>query len=465
MKFFENVADLFDGTVYRAATAFAMAAKLSGLRYTEADALLGKQFAGRAIWNPQNYRELAKEGYEQCQVVYSAINENAEAFGSVPFFAEVRNSDGTWERAMEHDITGILNQPNTNQSGREYQGTWLSELMIDGNTYQEVSRETTGPNFGRPMELVVRSPQWMKLEIANSGLPGKYVFDTGQGTVEWDIDAVTGQSDIKQTKMFNPLNDYYGLSPIRAAALAVDTWNSYILWNKKLLDNMGNPPFVLKTDERPNPDEVKALEQKFEDKYLATRNAGKPIILTGGLEYTKTAFSPQDMDWAAGEKNTAANIARVLKVPAQVLGIEGSQTYANMEQAMLGFWEKTIFGWIRVYQGAMNGWLVPMYREDNVRVNFDLSDIPALAPRRDTNWNRAKESGDFLSVNERRNIVGYDDRDDGDVILVNSSLIPMSEITSFTVEDMEKERQAFEMELRGRGVDEDQIRRAVGALN
>ncbi len=38
-------------------------------------------------------------------------------------------------------------------------------------------------------------------------------------------------------KLFHPLNDHYGLSPIEAAATAIDIHNLASRWNKALLDN------------------------------------------------------------------------------------------------------------------------------------------------------------------------------------------------------------------------------------
>jgi phage portal protein BeeE len=38
-------------------------------------------------------------------------------------------------------------------------------------------------------------------------------------------------------RLFNPFDDYYGLAPLAAAQMALDTHNAASYWNKALLDN------------------------------------------------------------------------------------------------------------------------------------------------------------------------------------------------------------------------------------
>ena len=45
-------------------------------------------------------------------------------------------------------------------------------------------------------------------------------------------------------KLFNPLNEYYGMSPLEAAA-AIDTHNAAGAWNKAMLDNAARPSGAL----------------------------------------------------------------------------------------------------------------------------------------------------------------------------------------------------------------------------
>jgi phage portal protein BeeE len=110
-----------------------------------------------------------------------------------------------------------------------------------------------------------------------------------------------------------------------------------------------------------------------------------------------------------------------------MLDIEGSQTYANMEQAKLGFWEDAVIPILVKIRDALNQWLVPLLGED-LFLDFNLDDVSALIPRRAERFERnvkAVEAG-LLTINEARADLGYAPIDGGDVILVQASKLPLT---------------------------------------
>lgn len=138
-----------------------------------------------------------------------------------------------------------------------------------------------------------------------------------------------------------------------------------------------------------------------------------------------------------GKNVTAREIGRVFRIPSQMLDIEGSQTYANMEQAKLGFWEDAVIPILVKIRDALNQWLVPLFGND-LFLDFNLDDISALIPRRAERFERnvkAVEAG-VLTINEARADLGYAPVEGGDVILIHASKLPltMSDET-FTMED------------------------------
>jgi hypothetical protein len=53
--------------------------------------------------------------------------------------------------------------------------------------------------------------------------------------------AADGWAPVMQLKLWHPLDDWYGLSPLEAAAQGVDAHNAAGAWNKALLDNGARP--------------------------------------------------------------------------------------------------------------------------------------------------------------------------------------------------------------------------------
>ena len=126
------------------------------------------------------------------------------------------------------------------------------------------------------------------------------------------------------------------------------------------------------------------------------------------------SLTPSEMDWLKGRDLSARDIALVYDVPPQLIGIEGSQTFANFEQARLSLYEDAVLPLIDSTKDDLNRWLAPAFG-DELALDFDLDAIPALAPRRERKWAMVK-GADFLSVNEKRAELGFAPIEGGDKV-------------------------------------------------
>ena len=120
------------------------------------------------------------------------------------------------------------------------------------------------------------------------------------------------------------------------------------------------------------------------------------------------SLSPKDMDWLNGKDVSSREIALAFGVPGQLVGIPGQQTYANNREARLALYEDTILPLVLRTIAHINNWLVPHFGTD-LELRADIDEIPALVLRRERVWDRVQGS-DFLTTNEKRAAVGYDDK-------------------------------------------------------
>jgi len=132
-------------------------------------------------------------------------------------------------------------------------------------------------------------------------------------------------------------------------------------------------------------------------------NAGRPILLEGGLEWKEMSMSPKDMDFLNVKNSAARDIALSFGVPPQMLGIPGDNTYSNYAEARVSLWEQTILPFVDNMCDALNNWLAPQFGE-GITLSYDKDGISALAPRREAMWKRVKDA-DFLSDDEKRGMV------------------------------------------------------------
>ena len=283
-----------------------------------------------------------------------------------------------------------------------------ANLQIFGNAYVEAIRPTDN---AAPVELYALRPDRMKVIPGATGLPQGYQYTVNGQTTTWPCDALSGASNILHIRQFHPLDDWYGLAPMEAALQSIDQHNASGAWNQALLNQGARPSGALvyaPKDGGPaslTDDQLQRLREEMGQLYQGDRNAGRPLILEGGLDWREMSLSPKDMDWLSGRTNAARDIALAFGVPAQLIGIPDAQTYANMEQARLAFYEETVMPQITRVIAGIDHWLCPMY-EGKPELDFDPDAISALTDKRQAQWSKIQVAN-FLTQNEKREAAGY----------------------------------------------------------
>ena len=147
------------------------------------------------------------------------------------------------------------------------------------------------------------------------------------------------------------------------------------------------------------------LKTELETNYQGGANAGRPLLLEGGLDWKPLSLSPKDMDFVEAKAAAAREIALAFGVPPLLLGLPGDNTHANYAEANRAFYRQTIIPLVRRTAEALVQWLQPAYRRH--------ADIAArsrrhrgLVDERESLWRRVSAAG-FLSDDEKREAVGY----------------------------------------------------------
>ncbi len=328
------------------------------------------------------------------------------------------------ERELDaHPLLRLLARPNPMQCGPDLLEAWYGHLMVAGNAYLEAV--SVG---GVVRELHVLRPDRMKVVPGPEGWPEAYDYTVGGQTVRFDQDAGAGVRPILHMALFHPLNDHYGLSPLEPAATGIDLHNASGAWNKALLDNSACPSGALvytAKDGQLSPEQFDRLKGELEESFQGAKNAGRPLLLEGGLDWKAMAFSPKDMDFIAARNVAAREVALALGVPPMLLGIPGDNTYSNYAEANRSFWRQTVLPLVNRTAKALSHWLAPGFAgsessavPDGVALELrpDLDAVEALSTEREALWERVRRS-DFLTINEKRAAVGYGAIDGGDQLV------------------------------------------------
>ncbi|MEZ5907542.1 MAG: phage portal protein [Hyphomicrobiaceae bacterium] len=367
---------------------------------SSAGPLIALQTLGQPAWTPRDYAALAREGMMQNAIVYRSVRMIAEAAASVPLLLY----SGA-DELEDHALLDLLARPSPGQTYTDLMEAWLGFLLVSGNGYLEAVAYG-----GRLRELHALRPDRMRVVPGADGWPEAYDYTATGATVRISGEAVTGVPRILQLRLFHPANDHYGLSPIEAAASAIDLHNAAARWNKALLDNSARPSgaLVYTRGGHLTTDQFDRLKSELEASFQGARNAGRPLLLEGGLDWKAMSLTPRDLDFMEAKNAAAREIALAIGVPPMLLGIPGDNTYSNYQEASRAFWRLTVLPLVTRAARALTGWLAPAYG-DHVRLAPDLDAVEALSPEREALWARLERSS-FLDADEKRAAVGYGPR-------------------------------------------------------
>ena len=366
-------------------------------------------------WSSREYEKFADEAYVKNVIAHRAINMIAQAAASVPWaLYKVRGKHKV--KLQIHPLLQLLNRPNPSYAGAEFFENIYAYKLISGNAFIQA----VGPDNLLPKELHILRPDRVSIVPDHCGNAIGYIYKVNNLEKFYACNKMNGQSKILHIKNFHPLDDLRGLSSVEAAAFSIDQHNQAAAWNKSLLENAARPSGALVVkgngayDASLSDEQYMRIKGQMEELFMGSKNSGRPLLIEGGLEWQEMSMSPKDMDFIEAKNSAARDIALSFGVPPQLLGIPGDNTYSNMQEARLALWEETVIPLLDHLTDSLNHWLVPMFSAD-LHLAYDVNEISGLSARREKIWARI-ENASFLSVNEKRQMVGLSPIEGGDVV-------------------------------------------------
>ncbi|GAB7388988.1 phage portal protein [Bacillaceae bacterium] len=373
---------------------------------------------GQPVWTPQRFDALAKEGYARNVWVYKCVDMIAKAVAGVPWlvFRVNRLGDRRELNDPNHPLVKLLRRPNPRQGQARFFVEVTSFLLLDGNSYVVA----VGPRRSEPREMWPMRPDRMKPIAGSDRMVQGYEYEVGSRKARFDAE------EVLHLTLFNPTEDYYGLAPTTVAARSIDMDNAADAWNTALLQNRARPDGALTVEGKLHPDVRDDLERQIQEKYSGKNNAGRPLLLDGGMKWQQIGFSPADMDWTNLKSITRLQICTAFGVPPELLGDHEHATYSNYQEARKGFYHETVLPLLDYIRDELNAWLAPRFGE-RIVIDYDIDAIEAIQEDREKVWKMAMEAADkgLLKVNEARFMMNHDDVEGGDVRLVPVNRIPV----------------------------------------
>jgi HK97 family phage portal protein len=363
------------------------------------------------------------KAYSADEWVYSCVRTIAEASNDVGLrlYRDKVGKDGKVdkEEITDHPAIDLFHKVNNHTTADEFKEATLTSLELQGNSYWYIVRDS----LNIPREMYYMRPDWTKIVPDKENFIKGYIYDSGHDKQSFEPE------EVLHFKYFDPRSFYYGLSPLTAARVTVESNIYSNRYSRSFFKNSARPDGFLTTEKNLSDATVKRLITQWEKSHKGYDNASRTAILEGGMEYKLIGINQKDADFIAQQKNYREKILAIFRVPPVMVNIYEYANYANSEQQRKIFWADVESKKLNKISSYINEFLIKPIWGDEIYVEFDYSGVEALNEEENSKVDRIIKlvNAGLKTPNEARQLLGDDTFTDraADMLYMPMNMIPI----------------------------------------
>jgi len=377
--------------------------------------------------------------------VVACLNVLATSFAEPGLLVSKRNSEGDYQRDMNHPLARLFRRPNPYMTQQLLANYIVTSINAAGDAFIYKNRNARG----EVVELVPLMPHLVEAKGTQNELITHYNYQP-QGGLQGQDNVKIDKKDMFHLRQSVDPNDMRrGMAPLKSVLREIAGDEAAGQYTAALLHNMAVPGVILspRYDAMGGPtrDEAEAIADMYKQKF-GGKNRGAPMVLSGAMNVEIVSFSPDQMKLAELRRIPEERVSAVLGVPAVLAGLGAgldSATYNNTKELREFFTEsKMVPMWSMVAQEVTHQLLRPEFGgDDNEYCEFDVDNVRALAVDKDNLYKRMNTAvqGGWVTIGEARKVVGLEADNRHDVYLRPMNMIQVTEDGSPLLNDNESE--------------------------
>jgi len=365
--------------------------------------------------------------------VIACLNVLATAFAEPSLLVSARNSEGDYQRDMNHEVVKLFRRPNPYMTQQLLANYIVTSINANGDAFIFKNRNARG----QVVELVPLMPHLIEPKGNENELITHYQYSPQGGTQGEDSVKIPKADMIHLRQNVDPNNMRRGLAPLRGVLREIAGDEAAGQYTAALLHNMAVPGVILSPRDDamggPTREEAEAIADMYKQKF-GGKNRGAPMVLSGAMNVEIVSFSPDQMKLAELRRIPEERVSAVLGVPAVLAGLGAgldSATFNNTKELKEFFTEsKLVPMWNMVAQELTHQLLQPEFNgNDNQYCEFDVDNVRALADDKDNLYKRMNTAvqGGWVTIGEARKVVGLEADNRHDVYLRPLNMIQVTE--------------------------------------
>ena len=410
------------------------------------DAFIGKDVTEDNLWR----------AYSTNVWAYRGINAIAEAMGQLPIRVVQSSSSGALKPVENHPFVKLVENPNPFMTRQDLVELLMIFCESTGDGYWLFDDGAAGGRTpGSKLKLSQVKEIWPLPSHQMTAIPDErdfiknYNFKPNAAGKGDDFSV----EEVLHVRYPNPATLLYGQGAIKPVTgdLAADAYA--MAFERFIMKNLAANIVFLKTDSGFTADQREEYRRSLAQVFKGVRIG----FMENGLDFATPQIAAKDLPFLELDTRRQKRILGALGVPPLLAGSEDAK-YDNAEQQLRVFWDNRMAPKITRIATMLTKKLHAMGESDRLSVIFDTSGVKALQADMKVQAETAKLWVDMgVPVNDAIKVFGVkglEEVDGGDVGLVSSSLIPITD--AIEPPEPEPEGTAEDAPPPGEGPDDDE---------
>lgn len=186
--------------------------------------------------------------------------------------------------------------------------------------------------------------------------------------------------EIVHFRLANPLNPFWGMSPIQAAYRAVDIDSKIIEWWMNTLENGCKKDMLFRFKHDLTDTQFKRVRSLIDQQVSGFRNGRGYMILGHEAEVSFLNMAPAELDFSKSREKSSQEIMGIFRVPPPIIGDLSHSTYNNIKEARQSFWLDTIMPLLNDLSAIFSKNLLENFKLDPMiyEISYDATEVEAL---------------------------------------------------------------------------------------
>lgn len=319
----------------------------------------------------------------------------ADSIASLPVYKYKINKEDGSKTKVKSKINYLLNS-NCNQFTTSYnmKNMIIKDSIFYGNGYIKIVRDD---NF-EIKELIPLKQESVMLMTNDCGKSYYY-----QVTLNGQVERLEYYEVINLCS--NSVDGVLGRGILVTGAETLGLASSQQLYSGATFENGVFAKGILYVDSNFSAEQRNQMRDKFKG-FFSKGNSGRLLVLPNNSEYKPISLSPTDLDLLKEKEFTIQEIARLLKIRPELLGVNiSSGNYKNLEEGNRQFLQFTLLPYLKNLEAVLNHYLLTETEKESGEYCFcfDLSSLMESDIKTQSEVLSKYVSSGIMSVKEVRN--------------------------------------------------------------